>query len=385
MFDVAGRTTLAGSPSAHNALPAKEDAVAVSRLRAAGAVLIGSLHMDEFACGSTGENPNFGAVRNPHAPERITGGSSSGSAAAIAARLVSMSLGSDANGSIRAPAALCGVWGVKPTFGRLSRHGSFPYAPSLDCIGGFTASVRDLALLYDTLQGIDSHDPFQEQVEPQPVSDLLDRGVVNFRVGILTGHFREYADDDAWSAVESCARALPVVGPIEIEGIEPARAAASLISTIEVGHLHRPTLREKAPHISPYVRGRMLAGARAPSDWYLRAQRFRREFIREILTLFARFDVLLAPATPCSATPIGATEMIVGGRVLDPRSHMGMMTQPVSFAGLPVVVAPHVGVNGLPTGVQIIAAPWREDICFRVARYLEQAGICTCPEPHGSA
>jgi 1-carboxybiuret hydrolase len=384
LFDVKGHTTLAGSPSRQSAPPAEKNAFAISRLLASGAVLVGSLHMDELACGATGENPHFGPVRNPHSRSQISGGSSSGSAAAVAARLVPISLGSDTNGSIRAPAALCGIWGVKPTFGRLSRRGCHPYAPSLDCIGGFAGSVRDLTLLYDALQGRDSDDPYQRQAEPERVAHVLDRGVAGLRVGILGGHFHEYSDNAAWSAVESCGRSLTGAKPLEISGIEAARAAASLISTIELGHLHRPTLEEKVRHLSPYVRGRIIAGALAPADWYLRAQRFRNKFVREVVALFEKFDVLLAPATPCAATPIGATQMTIGGKSLDPRSHMGVMTQPISFAGLPVVVAPCSGGGGLPTGVQIVAAPWREDLCFRVAYYLERAGTSGCATPPDS-
>src|SRR5213594_2553503 len=195
LFDVAGVTTLAGSRIYRDNPPAGRDATAVAALRRAGAVLVGCANMDEFAFGFTTENTHYGPTRNPHDPTRIAGGSSGGSAAAVAAGLVALSLGSDTNGSIRVPAALCGIYGLKPTFGRLSRAGVFPLASSLDHVGPFARSVADLALAFDALQGPDATDPVCTDRPAEPCGPELHRGVAGLRLAVAGGHFAALATD----------------------------------------------------------------------------------------------------------------------------------------------------------------------------------------------
>jgi len=371
LFDVRGEVTLAGSKINRSRAPAAFDATTVSRMGAAGAVLVGMLNMDEYAYGFTTENAHYGPTRNPHAADRIAGGSSGGCGAAVGAGLVPIALGSDTNGSIRVPSALCGVYGLKPTFGRISRGGTFPFVYSLDHIGPFAASAGDLALAYDAMQGADARDPMCAARPPELTSERLGRGIAGLRIGLLGGYFHDNTNADAWQAVEAAAHALGVTRTIELPEVERARAAAFVITASEGGQLHLPNLKTRRADFDPLTRDRLSAGALVPANWYLQAQRLRRWFSDEVRGVFEHFDVLLAPATPTAATRIGQETMTIRGREVALRPNMGILTQPISFIGLPVAVAPVGESGGLPLGVQIIAPAWREDLCLRVASTLE--------------
>ncbi len=377
LFDIEGEVTLAGSKINRTLPRAKQDAFLVSRLKDAGAVLVGSLNMDEYAYGFTTENTHYGACHNPHDLERIAGGSSGGSGAAVAAGQVPLALGSDTNGSIRVPASLCGVWGLKPTFGRLSRRGSYPFVHSIDHLGPLADSVETLALGYDALQSPDPLDPGCHALEVQPVGGLLSRGVGGLRIGVLGGYFADNATPPALAAVQAAAQALGATQ--QVQWPEPAlgRAAAFLITAAEGGTLHLDDLRARADDFEPLSVDRFISGALQPGAWYVRAQRFRRVYRDLVNALFQDWDVLLAPATPVSAPLIGSEWLEINGKKLPCRPSMGLLTQPISFAGCPVVVAPlwPRGTGGMPIGVQLIAAPWREDLALRAGWALQQAGV----------
>ena len=383
LFDVAGISTLAGSKIERDAPPARRDAVLVRRLEAEGAVLVAALNMDEYAYGFTTENRHFGATRNPHDLGRSSGGSSGGSAAAVAAGQVALSLGSDTNGSIRVPASLCGVYGLKPTFGRLPRSGSYPFVASLDHLGPFARSVADLALAYDLMQGPDSDDAACAQRDIEAVSGGLGSGAGGLRVGVLGGWFREQALPEALAAVDAVAQALGTTRLVELPEVARARAAAFLITCSEGGALHLDDLRRRAMDFDPLTRDRFLANALVPAAWGQRAQRVRHWFARRAARAFETVDVLIAPATPCTALPIGTDWLDLNGQRLPARASLGLLTQPISCIGLPVVTVPLWGMNPaaphLPIGVQLIAAPWREDHCLRVAAALESLGVCSAP------
>ena len=381
LFDIEGLTTRAGSKVLLDEPPAASDAVLVQRLRDAGAVLVGALNMDEFAYGFTTENSHVGACRNPHDLSRIAGGSSGGSGAAVAAGQVPLTLGSDTNGSIRVPSSLCGVFGLKPTFGRLSRRGSFPFVASLDHLGPFARSVADLALSYDVMQGLDALDPGCHATRVQPVRERIDDGIDGLHIGVLAGYFDEQAGPDARRAVALAAGALNAKPGVIWPDAALARAAAFITSASEGGALHLPRLRERAAEFEPHSVDRFIAGALQPAEWYVHAQRFRRLYRDKVLALFREWDVLLAPATPVSATPIGAEQFELNGTSVPARPSMGLLTQPISYAGCPVVAVPlwPNGPNAMPIGVQVIAAPWREDLALRVARKLEAQGIAASP------
>ena len=382
LFDIAGLTTLAGSKINRDNPPAQRDAFVVAALRRAGAVLVGALNMDEYAYGFTTENSHYGVTRNPHDSARVAGGSSGGSGAAVAARLVPLALGSDTNGSIRVPASLCGVWGLKPTFGRLSRHGTFPFVASLDHLGPFARTLPDLAACYDALQGADLDDPACAQRPVEPVS-RVDPGVGALRVARLGGYFDAHLTAPAAAAVARACAALGVRRTVELPAAALGRAAAFVITASEGGALHLPTLRTRRADMEPLSRDRFAAGALVPAAWYLQAQRVRAWYRAQVRALFADVDVVVAAATPCPATPIGAEWLELPGQRVPLRPSLGLLAQPISCIGLPVVVAPMPGegAGALPMGVQLIAAPWREDLCFRVAAALAASGAARAPLP----
>jgi AtzE family amidohydrolase len=379
LFDVQGLTTRAGSKINRERPPAAADAFLVQRLHAAGAVLVGALNMDEYAYGFTTENSHDGATHNPHDLSRIAGGSSGGSGAALAAGLVPLTLGTDTNGSIRVPASLCGVFGLKPTYGRLSRHGAALFVTSLDHTGVLARSTADLAAAYDALQGADAQDPVCAARSVELALPALAAGASGLRVGVLDDYFERYAEPEALEAVAAVARALHATQKIRLPEAARARAAAFIITASEGGNRHLPDLRVRAADFDPMTRDRFLAGALTPASWYLQAQRFRSWYRTEVLRLFEHVDILLAPATPCSATKIGQETMLVAGESLPARANMGMLTQPISFIGLPVAVAPLHRPGRLPIGVQIIAAPWQEAKALRIAAALETAGVASAP------
>jgi AtzE family amidohydrolase len=379
LFDVAGLTTIAGSRIHAEDPPAARDATAVERLKQAGAVLVGALNMDEYAYGFTTENTHYGPTRNPHDLRHVAGGSSGGSAAAAAAGLVPLTLGSDTNGSIRVPAAFCGVFGLKPTYGRISRAGTVPFVGSLDHVGPLSRSVRDLAAAFDVLQGPDPRDPVCTTRTPDFCLPQLERGADGLRIAVAGEYFARLAIPKVFAAVEKAARALGTSRVVTIPGAEQARAAAYLITACEGGSLHVPDLRTRPQDFDPLTVERFLAGALLPAAWYRHAQCFRSLFRDHVRELFRSVDVILAPATPCPAIRIGQETITLDGSEVPARPNLGVFTQPISFIGLPVVLAPVFEPGELPLGVQVIAAPYNEAAAFRVAWQLEAMGVAKAP------
>ncbi|MFT6773315.1 MAG: AtzE family amidohydrolase [Paracoccaceae bacterium] len=381
LFDVAGMTTRAGSKINRANPPATGDAVLIRRLRAAGAVLVGAVNMGEYAYDFTGENAHDGACRNPHDPTRMTGGSSSGSGSATAAGLAPISLGSDTNGSLRVPAALCGVFSLKPTYGRLPRSGTFPFVDSLDHLGPLARSARDLALAYDAMQGHDAGDAACAHRAPDPAMPTLTHGTEGLRIGIASGWFEDAAGPEVRAAVARAAGALGADRAILMPHAQMGRAAAYLITNAESSAFHLGRLRAQAADFDPDTRDRFLAGALLPAAWIARAQRVRRWWLERMLETFRDVDLILAPATPAPAPPIGASLLRIGARDLPLRPNLGLFAQPFSAVGLPVVTAPVFDAGALPLGVQIIAPPWREDLCLRAAMQLEEMGVAAALAP----
>jgi 1-carboxybiuret hydrolase len=380
LFDVAGLPTRAGSKINRELPPAQRDSPLIERLEAAGAVLVGALNMGEYAYDFTGENVHDGPSRNPHDTTRMTGGSSGGSGGAVAGRLVPLALGSDTNGSIRVPASLCGVFGLKPTYGRLSRAHSFPFVTSFDHLGPFARHVADLAASYDAMQGPDPADPVCAQRPAEPTLPLIGRKTDGLRIAVAGGYFRSGVPAEAAAAVAKVAAALGVSHEIELPEAARARAAAYVITAVEGAGLHLDRLRRRAGDYDPAVRDRLIAGAMIPAAMVADAQKFRRWYRDRVLALFEEVDAILAPATPCTAPLIGQQTFRVGDADLPVRANLGIYTQPISFIGLPVVVVP-VPLSPLPIGVQIIAAPWREDVALRIAHALETQGVAAAQRP----
>ncbi len=380
LFDVAGLPTRAGSKINRERAPARHDATLIARLEAAGAILVGALNMGEYAYDFTGENAHYGPSRNPHDLAHMTGGSSGGSGAAVGGGLVPIALGSDTNGSIRVPSSFCGVFGLKPTYGRLSRAASFPFVASLDHLGPFARSVADLAASYDAMQGLDADDPAQVARAIEPVAPTLEEGLEGIRVARLGGYFAHGGEPAAFEAVDRVARALHAERTVEFPESERARASAYLITMVEGAALHADRLRTRAGDFDADVRDRLIAGAMLPGGWVVKAQKLRRWYRDRVREIFRDVDVVLAPATPTRAPRIGQKTFVLGGREMLVRAHMGLYTQPISFIGPPVCAVP-LWTEGerLPIGVQVIAAPWREDLVLRVARVLEREGVAEAP------
>ncbi|MGF6310365.1 AtzE family amidohydrolase [Bradyrhizobium sp. i1.8.4] len=382
LFDVQGLSTRAGSKINRDLPPSPRDAALIERMEAAGAVLVGALNMGEYAYDFTGENVHDGPSRNPHDPTRMTGGSSGGSGSAVGGALVPIALGSDTNGSIRVPSSFCGTFGLKPTYGRLSRARSYPFVASLDHLGPLARSAKDLALAYDAMQGPDADDPACIVQSVEPTVPLLANDIGRLRIAIAGGYFQQNMFPEAVEAIARVAKALGAKQTVELPEAARARAAAYIITTTEGAALHLDRLRRRPNDFDPAVRDRFIAGAMVPAVYVDKAQKFRRWYRAKVLELFQSVDVILAPATPCTAPKLGQVNFTLDGVELPVRANIGLHTQPISFIGLPVVAVP-VPLEPMPIGVQIIAAPWREDIALRVAYALEQMGVAAAPAPRG--
>jgi AtzE family amidohydrolase len=384
LYDVKGLTTLAGSRINEGLPPASRDARVVERLEAAGAVLVGALNMSEYAYDYTGEAVHSGPIRNPHDLSRMAGGSSGGSSSAVGAGLVPLALGSDTNGSIRVPASYCGVYGLKPTFGRLSRAGTFPFVASLDHVGPLARTAEDLALSYDAMQGFDPEDASCSRRAVELTVPALTDGVDGLRIAVAGGHFQKHLFPEATEALNRVTQKLGVVRTLELPESDRARAASLVITSCEGAALHLDRLRERAVDMDPVTRDRLLSGAMLPAPLVERSHRFRRWYRDEVLKRFADIDVLIAPATPFAAPRIGETSLDLNGIPMPIRLMMGEFTIPFSFVGFPAVVVP-VPLKPMPIGIQVIAKPWREVDALRVAFALERAGVTGAMLPRPSA
>jgi 1-carboxybiuret hydrolase len=376
LFDIEGLPTRAGSKINVDGPKAPRDGALVRQLEAAGAILLGGLNMGEYAYDFTGENAHYGPSRNPHDPTRMTGGSSGGSGAAVAAGEVPLALGSDTNGSIRVPSSLCGLFGLKPTYGRLTRAGSFPFVDAFDHLGPLARSAEDLALSFDAMQAWDPDDPVCTDRDPEPTLPRLRDGIDGLRIAIAGDYFAKGGEAEAFEAVAMVAKALGASKTVVLPQAAVARSAAYVITAMEGAQLHLPRLRTRPQDFDPDTRERFMAGALLPGSWYVKAQRFRRHYRANVLKVFDEVDIVLAPATPCRAPKLGQVMMKLGGVELPVRANLGLFTQPISFIGLPVVAVPTRTPGAMPIGVQVIARPFNEQAVLRVAAHLEKEGVC---------
>lgn len=359
LFDVVGLPTTAGAAMRVGAPMAERNAVVVERMAAAGAVLVATLNMDEFAYGFATDNAHFGLTRNPHDRERLAGGSSGGSAVAVASGMMSIALGSDTNGSVRIPASLTGCWGLKPAHGTLPMEGVFPFVDSFDDVGVFTQTLRDLRLVWQVLRGED----FEEHRAP-------------VRVARLGGWFARNLTGDMAKSVARVCDAIGNCPMVEPLAVPQARSAAFLMTAMEGGARHLPELRRDAMGFDPATRDRLIAGAAFPYAAYQDACTVRERFRAQFERLFEEHDVLVAPAVSGIAPRIDEPMIMVDGKAVSARANLGLYTQPISFIGLPVIAAPVRQAAGvLPMGVQLIGRPGGEAAMLALAAELERQGV----------
>ncbi len=374
LFDVAGVRATVGSLILRDHLP-DHDATAVARLRGAGAVVVGKTHLNEFAMGPTGWNAHYGPARNPWNPDHITGGSSSGSAAAVVTGMALAGLGSDTGGSIRIPASACGCVGLKPSYGRVSRAGAFPLAWSLDHVGPLTTSAEDAALLLSVLAGWDARDPASSR---EPVPDYvgsLGQGAGDLRI-VRPRSFE--AVDPAVAAVveQAIADMTPLVRSVTVSNF-PRRAlfdAAYILTTrSEATTHHRQWMRERPHDYSPEVLARLDFGLLISSEAYLLAQQARGRLRAAMRTAIKETDVFVTLTLPIPVPRVGAQEVTLNGRVENVTPVLLRYTSPVNLIGFPACTIPAgFTPDGLPVGVQLMAAPFREDVLLQLAHAYQQ-------------
>jgi aspartyl-tRNA(Asn)/glutamyl-tRNA(Gln) amidotransferase subunit A len=376
LFDLEGVPTTYGSQVFANRI-AKSNATAVQKLVDAGAVCLGKLNLHECAFGFTGENPTFGNARNPWDPSRIAGGSSSGSAIAVALGICPLTLGSDTGGSIRHPSALCGVTGLKPTYGRVSRAGGLPLSWTMDHVGPITRTTADAALVLKLLAG---PDPADETASRRPVSDYpseLSARIRGLRIGIMHRWFFEALDAEVAAAVSLALEKLVALGARQVEVdlplLEEALGAHRAILFPEASSFHRTLLQERAEDYADDIRPLLLAGLFLPAVDYLSALRARRIIRREWAKVFDGIDVLVTPTTPVTATKFGdVTADVPGGPKPLVRAYLDL-TLPFNLTGYPAISVPcGFSKAGLPIGMQLVSRPFTESTLLRVAHQYQQ-------------
>jgi len=377
LLDVAGTPTTYGSKVFQNRVAAA-DAFVVRRLNAAGAFCLGKLNLHECAFGFTGENAHFGDCRNPWNPDRIPGGSSSGSAVAVALGICPVTIGSDTGGSIRMPSALCGVTGLKPTYGRVSRAGGLPLSWTMDHVGPMARSAAEVAAVLNVIAG---HDPADESSSRRAVPDYqadLQARVRGLRLGIMHEWFFEALDPEVAAALTEGIKVLTGLGAVTREVHLPklleAMGAHRAIIFPEASAFHRPYLERQARDYGDGIRAQLHGGLFLPAVEYLRAQQARRIIRQEWARAFSEIDLLVTPTTPVAATPFGAaTADLPGGPRPLVRAYLDL-TLPFNLTGYPAISIPcGFTRSGLPVGMQLVAKPFEEATLLRCAHQFQMA------------
>ncbi len=370
IFPVAGVRNTAGSKVfADHVAPA--DCEVVRRLKAAGAVIFGKNHLHEFAYGVTSNNPHFGPARNPWNPDHVPGGSSGGSGVAVAAGIGYGSIGSDTGGSIRIPAALCGVSGLKPTYGRVSRAGVFPLAWSLDHCGPLARTARDLAAILEAIAGFDPADPASADLPAGGYLAALTGNLQGLRLGVPANFLFDDVAPEVEGAVREAVRVLADLGAevkeVALPFVEYAGAAAAVVITAEAAAVHRELLAQRAPDYGLDVRARLEFGLKIPAAVYLQAQRARRLILGHLLDVLREVEALVMPAVPVTAPRLGQARVEINGREYDVRGTLTRLSSPFNLAGLPALVIPcGFDGRGLPIGLQVVGRPFDEGTVLRV-------------------
>lgn len=377
LYDTAGTITTVGSKIYRGRLP-QEDATVVSRLKEAGAIVVGKLQMHEFALGATSINPHDGPARNPWDTERITGGSSGGSASSVAAGQCMASLGTDTGGSIRIPSALCGIVGLKPTFGRVSRKGVFPLSWTMDTVGPMTRTVEDAALMLNAMVSFDPSDPGSSPHETEDFTSKLGQGIEGLTIGVPQEYFYETTSPEVKEALTSAEKVFESLGakviPLSIPVLEHSLAISGTIMLTEAASVHENNLKNRPFDIGDDVRLRLTQGSLYSAVDYLKAQRGRHEFNNQIDKAMETVDILLAPTVGIGAPKIDDKTVVLNGVEYPALALMPRLTRPHNICGLPTISIPcGFTSSGLPIGMQLAGRAFEDSVVIQTANAYENA------------
>ena len=370
----AGRVTTMGS-KIHKDFVSDFDATTVVKLRESGAIFLGKTNMHEYALGATTDNPHYGTCRNPWHLGKIPGGSSGGSAAAVSAFLAYGALGTDTSGSIRVPAAACGLVGLKGTYGRVSKYGCFPEAWSLDHIGPLTRTVEDAAIIFDAISGGDKEDPTSLDLIPTSLATEIDGDLNKLTIGIEEDFFFHFTDEEVERQVRATISRLKMDGAkvktVKIPSLKDAFWALTIIDTSETTAVHQPLMKDRAADYGADVRFLIECGYLPSAVDYLQALQLRRIIQKEVTAVFEDIDVLIAPTLPSKTPSVGELTSIINGKSVDTIETCMHNVGPGNLLGLPSISMPCGLIDGIPVGIEIIGAPLQELKVLNLAKALQ--------------
>lgn len=377
IFDTQGILTTAGSKIHKDRIPSRDSYMA-SRLKRAGAILLGKLNMHEFAFGITNVNPHYGSTHNPWGNDRITGGSSGGSGAAVAAGLCGGALGSDTGGSIRIPACFCGIVGLKPSYGRVSRDGVFPLSWSLDHVGPMTRTVEDCALILQEITGYDPNDVTSKDIPVPSFSDEITREINGMRIGVLGGDYIGPVNKEIQAALDKVLHTFNDLGAIVLDNVEFPFMKETLNPNItiiskEASEYHKDNLINRPQDFGANVLDRLQSGLRISQSEYLQAKKIQQKIHIQLLEAMKSYDAIFLPMMPIEAPIIGEDKVFISGKSVDLRSAVTWFTQPFNLTGFPAISIPcGFTSSGLPIGFQLAAKPYQEAKLMRIGHAYEQ-------------
>ena len=377
LFNTAGVRTTSGSRIFDTFVP-EQDCTVAARFQQAGAILLGKLNMHQFAYGPTGENPDYGHMHNPWDPELVSGGSSGGSGSATAAGQCTITMGSDTGGSVRIPAALCGIVGLKPTYGRVSRHGLTPLSWSLDHPGPMVRTVEDAALTMNAIAGYDPGDVASAREDVPDYTESLTGDVRGLRIGVPTEYFEAPLDPEVAKVVRDALEVLEGLGasvtPVSFPMFELSQAISGAILMSEAAAYHRDLLAKEGHNLYPPVRLRLEGGLFVSAADYLKAQQGRAIFDREVRKLLEQVDLLAGPTEPVTAPTLLAPEVQAGEITVGTTAALTQYTRPYNITGSPAISVPcGFSASGLPIGLQLAGRAFDESTVLRAAHAYEQA------------
>lgn len=371
------RTTIGSK--IHKDFKPEYDATVVKKLKEQGVIFTGKLNLDEYAYGVTTENPHYGTSRNPWDPNKITGGSSGGSVSAVGSHMSMASIGSETGGSLRAPGSFCGLVSIKPTFGRVSKYGCYPLAPSLDHVGPIAKTVDDVALILQNIAGYDRSDPISSNCTVDNYTAELEKDVKELVIGVNEDYFFHNIDPDVESNVKQTINKLEQLGAkvqeINFKKINDARYAYAMTIAAEASAVHHEHLKNRSDDLGDLIRSELYFGETLSAVDYLHAQNIREQVRRDFQNIFKKVDVLIAPTVPFVAPSIGQQNIMLNGKEVPFSAHVSRLIRPTTLIGLPAITVPCGMSQGLPIGIQILSAPFKESTILKVAKKIENMNL----------